>query len=347
MNLRASTSTPVLLALVVVLVACGELLGAESDTLPALDASSDAALQEADSDAGGGLLARGTDVEGIVIVDDRVYIADASGIRICATRSCALAHIESFRGRPTAIATNGAEVLVAFVPSATTMAISRCMPGFTTQPILMCAETIQERNAPPATSLSASFSRFAWTSGNALRTAPTSPLGPPETALDTGSAGVRSAAASTTSVKFVFTVPDANELRSYDPVAMSVLLATSPSVVGPADVLVRDTELYVALSGSGSIARCIIETCASSMTPLVSGLSSPTRLAADATHVYWTDFVAGTVSRVPRSGGAVETLVTNVVRPFHVAVGLSDFYYSAEGEPSPSPRPANVYVRPK
>lgn len=59
---------------------------------------------------------------------------------------------------------------------------------------------------------------------------------------------------------------------------------------------------------------------------LASGVISPRRVAADGYFVYWTDFDAGTVSRVPKDGGEVEILAAGEEKPGEIAVD-DDYVY--------------------
>src|SRR5262245_36909397 len=53
-------------------------------------------------------------------------------------------------------------------------------------------------------------------------------------------------------------------------------------------------------------------------------------VAADATHVYWTNYGDGTVRRMPLGGGASTLVATGQLRPAGIAVDR-DFVYWANG----------------
>jgi hypothetical protein len=66
---------------------------------------------------------------------------------------------------------------------------------------------------------------------------------------------------------------------------------------------------------------CQPETLASSQDAAVS-------IALDETHVYWTDFVADTVMRRAKSGGAVETLATSQDGAVSIALDDTHVYWT-------------------
>lgn len=63
-------------------------------------------------------------------------------------------------------------------------------------------------------------------------------------------------------------------------------------------------------------------------TVLASGLSSPTHIAIDSTHVYWTDSVADTVSKVPLGGGTVTVLASGQAEPWGIAIDDKNVYWT-------------------
>jgi hypothetical protein len=54
--------------------------------------------------------------------------------------------------------------------------------------------------------------------------------------------------------------------------------------------------------------------------PIATAQPAPIAIAADATRVFWVDRSLGAVRRIPRSGGAVENVVTGLVEPFTLSL---------------------------
>jgi hypothetical protein len=70
------------------------------------------------------------------------------------------------------------------------------------------------------------------------------------------------------------------------------------------------------------------------VTTLASGLASPIAITVDQTHVYWANFVqSGSVMRVPKAGGAGETLAADIPDSYEVLVDGDNLYFSAQGNP--------------
>jgi hypothetical protein len=63
---------------------------------------------------------------------------------------------------------------------------------------------------------------------------------------------------------------------------------------------------------------------------LASGETSPTHIAIDATHVYFTDYNADTVKRVPKTGGPVTLVAQDPLTPFDVTSDGVHAYYTTE-----------------
>src|SRR6185436_18817571 len=62
---------------------------------------------------------------------------------------------------------------------------------------------------------------------------------------------------------------------------------------------------------------------------LATGLSNPTDIEVDATHVYRTESGSGTVKKVSKSGGIVTTLASGLLSPTGLALD-STYVYIAE-----------------
>jgi hypothetical protein len=58
------------------------------------------------------------------------------------------------------------------------------------------------------------------------------------------------------------------------------------------------------------------------------GFSMPDGLALDATHLYWTDWDAGTIESLPLAGGNPTTLVSGLTQPRALAVDATHVYWS-------------------
>lgn len=76
-------------------------------------------------------------------------------------------------------------------------------------------------------------------------------------------------------------------------------------------------------------------------TILADALEDGRGIAVDATHVYFTDTTAGTILRVPTSGGEVETLVMGQAAPYDVAVDGTHVYWTNFAEAGSVQRIAN------
>lgn len=65
------------------------------------------------------------------------------------------------------------------------------------------------------------------------------------------------------------------------------------------------------------------------MTVLATAPDAPFAVAVDATHVYWTSYVGGTVSKVKRSGREPVILAKALGGPKGIAVGETFVYVAA------------------
>jgi len=74
----------------------------------------------------------------------------------------------------------------------------------------------------------------------------------------------------------------------------------------PSKLVVDDQGITIAVSGSNQIQHLAFGAVAP--TALASGLSGPTDIALDETHVYFVSHLGDTIGRVPRGGGQVETV---------------------------------------
>lgn len=60
---------------------------------------------------------------------------------------------------------------------------------------------------------------------------------------------------------------------------------------------------------------------------IIADSPAPSGIVADASHVYWTDPLRGTVMRVARSGGEPELLVGSQPNPTHLAIDRNNIYW--------------------
>jgi hypothetical protein len=105
---------------------------------------------------------------------------------------------------------------------------------------------------------------------------------------------------------------------------LHAIIVTLPSVPpGPCDVTVT------APGGSSTMWGGL--TVMAAVTRIATGLSSPTAIALDGTSVYWLDD-AGTVSKVPKAGGAVTVLASGLVAPRDLAVDGTSVYWTESGK---------------
>lgn len=68
------------------------------------------------------------------------------------------------------------------------------------------------------------------------------------------------------------------------------------------------------------------------ITTIVSGLSVPSALAKDATHLYWTEWESGVVRKVEIATGAVSTLAVAQQNPSTVQVDAESVYWMQYGD---------------
>jgi len=84
---------------------------------------------------------------------------------------------------------------------------------------------------------------------------------------------------------------------------------------------------FAADTDDGTVSKMAID--GSGLTVLASGLRHPTNIAVDATHVYWTRWVAGgSVMKVPRNGGAPVEIVGGQNHPYGIAVDATYLYWT-------------------
>ena len=67
-------------------------------------------------------------------------------------------------------------------------------------------------------------------------------------------------------------------------------------------------------------------------------------LAADATHLYWANYYEGTVSKIPKGGGAVSVLAAGLEKPWGVAIWGETAFFSAFGPDDAMPQRGSVYA---
>ncbi len=106
----------------------------------------------------------------------------------------------------------------------------------------------------------------------------------------------------------------------------AVTVATS--IIGnPWDVTTDATHLYWTENMPGAVGRSLPD--GSSLEVLGTGLGSLRGLAVDATHVYFAFHdVNGSIQRVPRAGGTIETFAANEPWPLRVLADATHVYWS-------------------
>lgn len=82
-------------------------------------------------------------------------------------------------------------------------------------------------------------------------------------------------------------------------------------------------------SGVGSIYRTTLT--GQGLMGLATGLGRPGEIALDEGSVYWTDAELGTITRTPKGGGDVETIISGQISPRYITVAGDDIYWSATG----------------
>lgn len=97
----------------------------------------------------------------------------------------------------------------------------------------------------------------------------------------------------------------------------------------PAALAVGDTHAYVTEPDAGRIERIALDGGARQV--MATG-HRPLDVALDQGFVYWTDFVAGTVQRMPRGGGPVQVIAPNEGHPSHLALDDAFVYWTTRGE---------------
>jgi pimeloyl-ACP methyl ester carboxylesterase len=63
------------------------------------------------------------------------------------------------------------------------------------------------------------------------------------------------------------------------------------------------------------------------VTPLVVTVSRASSIIADTTHVYWSEFDAGTINKMPLGGGSITTLASGLNQPWKLTVDASSVYW--------------------
>lgn len=97
----------------------------------------------------------------------------------------------------------------------------------------------------------------------------------------------------------------------------------------PAALAVGDTHAYVTEPDAGRIEKIALDGGARQV--IFTG-HRPLDVALDRGFVYWTDFVAGTVERMPRRGGPVQVIAPNEGHPSHLALDDTFIYWTTRGE---------------
>ena len=70
-----------------------------------------------------------------------------------------------------------------------------------------------------------------------------------------------------------------------------------------------------------------VSTDGGAVTPLATTVSRASRIVTDTTHVYWSEFDAGTINKMPLGGGPVTTLASGLNQPWKLVVDTSNVYW--------------------
>jgi sugar lactone lactonase YvrE len=105
----------------------------------------------------------------------------------------------------------------------------------------------------------------------------------------------------------------------------------------PPDVAVNGAAVYWTVYGTstdggatGSVQRLVLGRDGGPVTTLIGGMNQPMGIAVDSSNVYWANAGAGTIMRIPASGGTAVTLATSA-SPATLVVDTASVYWVSRG----------------
>jgi hypothetical protein len=276
-----------------------------------------------------------TGVRGIVATSNAIVTAHAGGLTWCNDPACGTSSTMSLTGA-------GAAAIARVPGTETVLAVSSGNRLFgCTGSLAMCAERYQATDFIGIGAFAASATQIFWMDATyRLLSAPQGAAATTEWLL-AGEADRELAGAPFDTV--VLASPAESyvvHVTSAAP-ALSTVIASPRDVLGPRGVALAQGSVFIASRGNGQIVRCPLAGCtdaadASVGSTIATNQAGPLYLATDATHVYWTNegggLADGTVTRAPLTGGAVEVVITGLVKPRYIAVSAAAIWVTI-GQP--------------